>query len=460
MARRTKIAGLMGAALLAAGCREAMSPERRAPGAPLLDVAAGSGITLDQKNSASGEHGTVLTKGFNPTNPRLGDAIVATFFWRSSTTTNIIDSVVDRQSNLTRVGNTYRLVQFMNAGGVSMATYVATNVQNFPSPNQDTGGLLVVQAFLSESVADGGLIFSAFTGVQADFFQALGESRSAAGVSTTQTQTVAHPGPITVNGGALAFGVTLSIPSASVGMFPQAEAFQRIEGTSDLVMAVETDYALPDATRPVDPQWTWFYDSQTSGCSPSTPCTWLASALALNPGAAPPPPPPPPTVDAARSSVVASPTTITAGSGTSTITVTARDASGNPVSGVNVVLSATGSGNTLTQPAGPTNASGVATGTLSSTVAGTKTVSATAGGVTITQTAAVTVTAGAVSASQSTIAAGSGTSTITVTARDANGNAVSGATVVLAATGSGNTLTQPAGATNASGVATGTLSST
>src|SRR5207247_9829144 len=109
---------------------------------------------------------------------------------------------------------------------------------------------LVVEAFLSQSVEDGGLIVAAFSGVQADFFQELGESRSAAGVSTTQTQTVAHPGPITVNGGALAFGVTLSIPSASVGMFPQAEAFQRIEGTSDLVMAVEADYALPDATRP------------------------------------------------------------------------------------------------------------------------------------------------------------------------------------------------------------------
>src|SRR5207247_4468970 len=102
MARRTKIAGLIGAALLAAGCREAISPEPRAPGAPLLEVAAASGIALDQHNSASGERGTVLTKGFNPTNPQLGDAIVATFFWRSSTPTNIIDSVVDRQSNLTR----------------------------------------------------------------------------------------------------------------------------------------------------------------------------------------------------------------------------------------------------------------------------------------------------------------------------------------------------------------------
>ncbi|HEV8305278.1 MAG TPA: invasin domain 3-containing protein, partial [Gemmatimonadales bacterium] len=135
--------------------------------------------------------------------------------------------------------------------------------------------------------------------------------------------------------------------------------------------------------------------------------------------------------------------------------------------GATVVLAATGSGNTLTQPAGPTNASGVATGTLSSTVAGSKTVSATINGVAITQTATVTVTAGSVSASQSSvtasptsITAGSGTSTITVTARDANGNPISGATVVLSATGTGNTLTQPASPTNASGVATGSLSST
>jgi hypothetical protein len=116
---------------------------------------------------------------------------------------------------------------------------------------------------------------------------------------------------------------------------------------------------------------------------------------------------------------------------------------------------------------GTTNAGGVATGTLASTVAEGKTVSATINAVAVTQTAAVTVTAGAVSATQSTVAAsptsitagGSG-STITVTAKDANGNPISGATVVLASTGTGNTLTQPVGTTNASGVATGTLTST
>jgi invasin-like protein/Big-like domain-containing protein/calcineurin-like phosphoesterase family protein len=172
-------------------------------------------------------------------------------------------------------------------------------------------------------------------------------------------------------------------------------------------------------------------------------------------------------VSPSQSTVAAAPSSITAGSGTSTVTVTVKDASGNPVSGATVVLATTGSGNTLTQPAAPTDVNGVATGSLSSAVTGTKTVSATANGTAITQTATVTVTSGSVSAAQSTVTAipsfiapSTGTSTITVTVRDLSGNPVSGATVVLAATGSGNTLTQPASPTNSSGVATGTLRST
>ncbi len=172
-------------------------------------------------------------------------------------------------------------------------------------------------------------------------------------------------------------------------------------------------------------------------------------------------------VSASQSSVDVSPASIVAGSGTSTITVTTRDAGGNPVSGATVVLSAAGGGNSITQPAGPTDGNGIATGTLSSTAVGMKTVSATGNGVVITQQRSVTVTAGPVSGSQSTvnaspasIVAGGGTSTITVTAKDAFGNAVSGVAVTLAATGSGNTLSQPSAPSNGSGVATGTLSST
>lgn len=168
-------------------------------------------------------------------------------------------------------------------------------------------------------------------------------------------------------------------------------------------------------------------------------------------------------VSAALSTLGVAPTPITAGSGPATITVTVKDDNGQPVSGATVVLAATGSGNTLTQPGGVTDANGVATGTLGSTVAGAKIVSAKANGTAITQTATLTVTPGAVSASQSTVVAApsaiapvSGTSTITVRALDDNGNPISGATVTLAGTGMAN-LTEPAGTTDTNGIATGSV---
>lgn len=171
-------------------------------------------------------------------------------------------------------------------------------------------------------------------------------------------------------------------------------------------------------------------------------------------------------VSPTQSTAVASPTSFVAGAGPATITVTVRDANGAPMSGVIISLSATGSGVTLTQPAGPTDADGVATGSLSSTMAGTKTVTALAGGVTLSQQPVVTVNAGVpdlsrstVTATPATIVAGNGVSTITVTVKDGFDNPVSGSTVTLAAAGTGNTLTQPAGSTNSSGMATGFLSS-
>src|SRR5207247_1624582 len=123
---------------------------------------------------------------------------------------------------------------------------------------------------------------------------------------------------------------------------------------------------------------------------------------------------------ASQATVPAAPTSIAAGSATSALTVTARDAHGNPIEGATVTLAATPTaGNTLTQPVGTTNASGVATGTLASTAAGNKTISATINSVAVTQTVTVSVTPGGVSASQSTVAAaplsitaGSGSSTI------------------------------------------------
>ncbi|MGE0352896.1 MAG: invasin domain 3-containing protein, partial [Gemmatimonadales bacterium] len=150
------------------------------------------------------------------------------------------------------------------------------------------------------------------------------------------------------------------------------------------------------------------------------------------------------TVSPSLSTVAVSPGTITASSGSSqsTITVTVKDQFGNPIGGATVVLAATPTtGNTLTQPVGTTNASGVATGTLSSTSATPKTVSATANSVGITQTQGVTVNPDLVDPTQSTAVVPAGTAavqtTITIQAKDQFGNNLTsgGATVVVTITG-------------------------
>jgi hypothetical protein len=97
---------------------------------------------------------------------------------------------------------------------------------------------------------------------------------------------------------------------------------------------------------------------------------------------------------AGTSTLSADPASIQVGSGVSTLRVTVRDAAGAPVPGAVVTLTATGSGNSVKQPEGPTGSDGVATGTLRSSVSGTKDVMATVNGtMQITQTAQVFVTA-------------------------------------------------------------------
>ena len=97
------------------------------------------------------------------------------------------------------------------------------------------------------------------------------------------------------------------------------------------------------------------------------------------------------TVSATNSTVTASPTSFTAGTGSSTITVTARDANNATIAGASVTLTASGSGNALTPGSGTTNGSGVFTSTFTSSVAEGKTISATIDGTPINQQASVTV---------------------------------------------------------------------
>src|SRR5207253_2659275 len=145
-------------------------------------------------------------------------------------------------------------------------------------------------------------------------------------------------------------------------------------------------------------------------------------------------------VSPSQTGVVAAPATIAAstGAGASTITVTARDQYGNVIKNKAVTLGVTGNNNTLTQPSGPTGTNGVATGTLSSTLAQTKTISATVGTVTIAQQATVTVTSAAADTlawlvQPSNVAAGAHiTPALQVEVRDQFGNRVTAATAGIA----------------------------
>jgi hypothetical protein len=158
---------------------------------------------------------------------------------------------------------------------------------------------------------------------------------------------------------------------------------------------------------------------------------------------------------------------ITASNGGSavTVTVTAKDAFGNPVGGVAVVLSASGSGNTINQP-GVTNGSGVATGTVSSTGAGSKTITAVVDGISINQSQNVVVSPAAADAATSTAnvpASGSAgnPTTITIQAKDQFGNdvTVGGASVQVTVSGS-NSFGPFAASDNGDGTYTATYTPT
>ena len=151
--------------------------------------------------------------------------------------------------------------------------------------------------------------------------------------------------------------------------------------------------------------------------------------------------------------------------------VIVSDEFGNPVALVGVRFDVTGGGGTANPVTTSSNASGIATTSWTlGVLPGQNTLTATATGLTgspVTFTATATVgspssTQSRVNAQPATVPAstGSSASTLTVTALDAMGNPVPGATVALDASGAGNTLTQQAATTDASGKVTGTLSST
>ncbi|HXJ43286.1 MAG TPA: Ig-like domain-containing protein [Bryobacteraceae bacterium] len=161
-------------------------------------------------------------------------------------------------------------------------------------------------------------------------------------------------------------------------------------------------------------------------------------------------------VSASVSTVTANPASVPANnSATSTITVTLFDANSNPVSGKAVSLTAGSGSSTISAPSGNSSASGVVTFTVKDNVAQSVTYSAkdTTDNVTITSaTPAVVFTASTlvVSGFSSPITAGTA-GTVTVAAKDGAGNTVTGYTGTVQFTSTDGQAVLPANYTFVAG---------
>ena len=167
-------------------------------------------------------------------------------------------------------------------------------------------------------------------------------------------------------------------------------------------------------------------------------------------------------VDASRSTVAAVPDIVLRDS-TATITVTARDAFGNPIAGALARLSASGQGNSLVQPPA-TGADGVAVGTFRSSAVGSRTISAEIGGITLAEPAAIMVehppVARVVVAPEMAALLVGQTLALTAGALDAAGDPVPGATVVWSSSDPAVASVSTAGLVTAVGAGSATVTAT
>jgi hypothetical protein len=170
--------------------------------------------------------------------------------------------------------------------------------------------------------------------------------------------------------------------------------------------------------------------AKVCGCTPKTACDPIKDCGTISDGCGG-------TLDCGTCNemLTANPISLVVGTASTLLVTVLKGNLSEPVS-----LTTTGTGNTLTPPTGQTNAGGIFSATLSSTVAETKTVTATIGAVQ--RTAMVTFTPAAPSLVTSTIEASAVSVytlpvTLTVTVKDMYGNPVANQAVSLSVTNVG-----------------------
>lgn len=318
--------------------------------------------------------------------------------------------------------NNYGSCSVTNASGVATCTLASNNAE--------TKTLSIATPV---SKTDGSVVFTA-------------------GAAVAANSTITGTGPVVANGVATST-VTITLKDTSNNpVSGQTPTFSATDsgGTNNYGSCSVTD-ASGIATCSLDS-----LVSETKTLSITTPVVKADGTVVFTAGAA----------VAANSTITGAGSVLANGVATSTVTITLKDTNNNNVAGVTPTFSATDSGTTNNYGScSVTNASGVATCTLTSLIAETKTLSIASP--VIKADGSVIFTAGAAVAANSTItgtgpvvANGSATSTVTITLKDTNNNFVSGQTPTFSATNTGATnINGACSSSNASGVSTCTLSS-
>ncbi len=294
--------------------------------------------------------------------------------------------------------------------GTYTATFTATTAGNARTIGATIGGNAITSTLPSITVTAG-----AFSPAQSTV--TVGSAQLASGTSTTVMLTARDAA-----GNVLGSGLSV--------------AFTKGAGSSDGTFSAVTDVG--------DGTYTATFTATTAGSARAISATVGGVALT---SAAPTITVVPGSFSAALSTVAAGAATLASGDNT-TLTLTARDAAGNLLAaGGLTVLFTKGSGTSDgTISAVSDNADGTYTATFTATTAGTaRTIGASAGGTAVTSALpTITVTPGALSLATSTVTVGSSSlasgdsTTLTLTARDAQGNALtSGGASVLFTLGAG-----------------------
>ena len=385
----------------------------------LTPVSKTGGNVVFSAGAASIAHSSITGSG--PIVANGSSTSVVTITLLDATNNPVIGTTPTFSATNTGLGNAYNSCSATNASGVSTCTMTSTVAET-----------KTLQLLTPISKSGGTVVFTA-------------------GAPSIATTTITGTSPVVADGSSTST-ITVTLKDANNNL---------IAGTTPTFSATDTGFgnaynacSISNASGVSTCTMTSTY-SEVKTLHLLTPVNVVGGAVTFTSGVA------------TNTTIVGSGPVVANGTSTSLITITLKDANNNPVVGTTPTFSATdtGSGNTY-HSCTVTNASGLATCTMSSTIAEVKTLQTLTP--TVTSGGTVTFTASSASSLNTTIVAagpviadGSSTSTVTVTLKDVNNNVIVGTTPIFSATntGLGNSYSA-CSASNASGVSTCTFTST